>query len=60
MNDERAASAASTERIGISAATSVGTCGLTSGEDRRSAVMRAATPSWLLNTLPSTCMLDAR
>ena len=45
---------------GNSAAISVGTCGLTSGDERRSAAILAATPSCPLTTLPSTCMLDAR
>src|SRR5688500_19014454 len=60
VNDASAASAASTARIGNSAATSVGTCGATSGDDRRSAAMRAATPRCPFKTPPSTCMLDAR
>jgi hypothetical protein len=60
VNDARAASIPSTARIGNSAAISVGTCGLTSGEERRSAAILAATPSCPLTTLPSTCMLDAR
>ena len=60
VNDASAASAASMARIGSSAAISVGTWGATSGEERRSAAMRAATPRWPLITLPSTCALDAR
>ena len=60
VNDVSTASAASTARIGTSAVTSVGTCGATSGEDRRSAAIRAATPRWPLTTLPSTWTLDAR
>ena len=60
VNDASAASVASTARIGNSAAISVGTCGLTSGDERRSAAIRAATPSCPLSTLPRTCMLDAR
>jgi hypothetical protein len=60
VNDVSAASIASTARIGNSAAISVGTWGATSGEDRRSAAIRAATPSWPLITLPTTCALDAR
>jgi hypothetical protein len=60
VNDASAASIASTARIGNSAAISVGTCGLTAGDERRSAAIRAATPSCPLITLPSTCMLDAR
>ena len=60
VNDASAASVASTARIGNSAAISVGTCGLTSGDERRSAAIRAATPSCPLITLPTTCMLDAR
>ena len=60
VNDVSAASAASTARIGTSAAISVGTCGATSGEERRSAAMRAATPSCPLTTLPSTWTLEAR
>jgi hypothetical protein len=60
VNDASAASIASTARIGNSAAMSVGTCGQASGEERRSAAIRAATPSWPLITLPSTCMLEAR
>ena len=46
--------------IGNSAVISVGTCGVISGEERRSAAIRAATPSCPLITLPRTCMLDAR
>jgi hypothetical protein len=60
VNDASAASIASTARIGNSAAISVGTCGLTSGDERRSAAILAATPRFPLTTLPSTCMLDAR
>ncbi len=60
MNDASTASAASAERIGTSAAISVGTCGATSGDECRSAAIRAATPSCPLITLPNTCMLDAR
>ena len=60
MNEATAASIASMARIGNSAAISVGTCGLWSGQERRSAAIRAATPSWPLMKLPSTCMLDAR
>jgi hypothetical protein len=43
VNDVSAASTASTARIGNSAAISVGTRGLTSGDERRSAAIRAAT-----------------
>ncbi len=43
VNDVSAASAASTARIGSSAAISVGACGLTSGDEQRSAAIRAAT-----------------
>jgi len=60
VNDAGAASIASTARIGNSAAISVGTCGLTFGEECRSVAIRAATPNCPLSTLPSTCMLDAR
>ena len=60
VNDVSAASVASMARIGNSAAISVGTCGLTSGDERRSAAIRAATPSCPLSTPPRTCMLDAR
>ena len=60
VNDASAASIASTARIGNSAAISVGTCGLTSGDEWRSAAIRAATPSCVLSTLPRTCMLNAR
>jgi hypothetical protein len=60
VNEARAASVASTARIGNSAAISVGTWGLTAGDERRSAAIRAATPNCPLITLPSTCMLDAR
>ena len=60
VNDPSAASIPSTARIGNSAAISVGTCGLTSGDERRSAAIRAATPSCVLITLPTTCMLEAR
>jgi hypothetical protein len=55
VNDAGTASAASTERIGTSAAISVGTCDVC-----RSAAIRAATPSCPLITPPNTCMLDAR
>jgi hypothetical protein len=41
VNDVSEASVASTARIGNSAAISVGTCGLTSGDERRIAAMRA-------------------
>ena len=60
VNDAAAASIASTARIGNSAATSVGTCGQSSPDERRSAAMRAATPRCPLSTPPSTCMLEAR
>ena len=60
VNDASAASDASTARIGNSAAISVGTCGATSGDERRSAPIRMATPRLPLMTLPSTCMLEAR
>ena len=60
VNEASAASIASTARIGNSAATSVGTCGQVSGEERLSAAIRMATPRCPLITLPSTCMLDAR
>lgn len=60
VNDVSAASVASTAMIGNSAATSVGTCGLTVGDERRSAAIRAATPRCPLMTPPRTCMLDAR
>ena len=60
VKDARAASVPSIARIGNSAAISVGTCGHDAGEDRRSAAIRAATPSCEFSTLPSTCMLDAR
>ena len=60
MNDAGTASAASAERIGTSTAISGGTCEVTSGDECRSAAIRAATPSCALITLPNTCMLDAR
>jgi hypothetical protein len=60
VKDVSAASVASTARIGNSAATKVDTCGLTAGDERRSAAIRAATPNCALTTLPRTCMLDAR
>jgi len=60
VNDVSAASAASVTRIGNSAAISVGTCGLTSGDERRSAAIRAATATCALTRPPSTPMLDAR
>src|SRR4051812_2041868 len=60
VNDVSAPSPASTARIGSSAASSVGTRGHVSGDERRSAVMRAAMPSWPLSRPPRTAMLDAR
>ena len=60
VNDASAASTASIARIGNSAAISVGTWGLTAGDERRKAAIRAATPSCVLITLPRTCMLEAR
>src|SRR4051812_8593289 len=60
VNEARAASTASMARMGNSAATRVGTCGLTAGEERRRAAIRAAIPTWALSRLPSTPMLDAR
>jgi hypothetical protein len=60
VNEAAAASSPSVARIGNSAAISVGTCGLESGHERRSAAILAATPSWPFSKLPSTCMLEAR
>jgi hypothetical protein len=60
VNEVRAARVASMARIGNSAAISVGTCGLTAGDECRSAAILAATPRCPLRTLPRTCMLDAR
>ena len=60
VNDVSAASEASTARIGNSAAISVGTRGLASGDDRRRAVIRAATAICAFDRAPSTAMLDAR
>jgi hypothetical protein len=40
--------------IGNSDAISVGTWGQVSGEERRSAAMRAATPRWLFSVPPRT------
>jgi hypothetical protein len=59
VNDASAASVASTARIGNSAVISVGTW-RSHRDERRSAAIRAATPSRPLITLPRTCMLDAR
>jgi hypothetical protein len=60
VNDVSAASIASTNRIGSSAAISEGTRGVSSGAERRSAAMRAAVPSWLFSSWPTQPMLDAR
>jgi hypothetical protein len=60
VNDVSAASVASIARIGNSAAISVGTCGLTTGDERRNAAIRAATPNCELIVPPITCMLEAR
>jgi hypothetical protein len=56
----RSASIAWTARIGNSAAITVGTCGLTSGDERRSAAIRAATATCALSRPPSTPRLDRR
>ena len=53
VNEVSAASVASTVTIGSSAAIRAGTRGLSPGAERRRAAIRAATPSWLLSTLPT-------
>ena len=40
-------------RIGISAAIRVGTRGLSAGRERRSAAIRAATPTWPFTSVPT-------
>ena len=51
VNEKIAVSAISTLMIGTSAAISAGTCGLSCGAVRRSAAIRAATPSEPLTRL---------
>jgi hypothetical protein len=60
VNEVSAARVASTDTIGSSAAIRAGTRGLSPGAERRRAAIRAATPSWLLSTLPAHPMLEAR
>ncbi len=60
VNEVAAASAASTTRIGSSAATSAGTFGHSCGAERRRVAIRAAAPSCELSTLPTQPMLEAR
>ena len=60
VTEASAPSVASIAMIGSSAPSSGATRGLSAGADRRSAAMRAATPSWAFTRLPTKPMLDAR